>query len=290
MSAPRFRIRCWGTRGTCPSPGPLTARYGGNTSCIEVRSTSGALLVLDAGTGIRGLGAQIVKESDDTPVHLFLSHQHGDHVFGLPHFAPLLTREQPVCLYCGNADAESAQPYLQALLSPPMFPLVNGVYERLRVCDWAHGGVANVEPDIRVYRLRAQHPGEAAVLRIDDAHGPAIGYAPDNELAYADTSPGTCAWRASLIEALRGIPLLVHDATYRDDELAPHVGWGHSSGEEATRFALECGARILLLFHHHPDRSDGDVDIMLGQCREIVRIAGSTLTVAAAYEGQVLSL
>jgi len=260
-------------------------RYGGNTSCIEVRSAAGDLLVHDAGSGIRGLGAHMAHTGDRSTAHLFLSHRHGDHVLGLPHFAPLLAHGDAVCLRCGNADAATVRPFLEALLSPPIFPHLDGLIQRLNVCDWTEterGGFADVG-GARVHRLRAQHPGEAAVLRIDDEFGPAIAYAPDNELGYRNSDAGVVAWRTSLLHALRGIPVLVHDATYTDEEIARHSGWGHSSAEEATRFALEAGVRHLVLFHHHPDRSDDAVDAMLDRCREM---AGDGLRVTAAYEGQ----
>ena len=285
----RFRIRFWGARGTCPSPGPRTVRYGGNTSCVEVRTADSALLVLDAGTGIRALGNLLQHDADRSMVHVFLSHRHGDHVLGLPHFTPLLARARPVCLHCGNSDAATVRPFLQALLSPPIFPLLDGVMDGLETCDWQDlesGRVAHIGTT-RVHRLDANHPGDAAVFRIDDAFGPAIAYAPDNELGYHDGDEVTASWRSSLARELRGVEVLIHDATYTDDELSRHSGWGHSSAEEATRFAIEAGVRTLVLFHHHPDRSDDAVDAMVDRCREI---ASGAVNVIAAYEGQVLKV
>ena len=283
----RFRIRCWGARGTCPSPGPRTVRYGGNTSCVEVRTAANELLVLDAGSGIRGLGAAMQHDGDRSTVHVFLSHRHGDHVLGLPHFAPLFASQWSVCLHCGNSDAATLRPFLEALLSPPIFPHLDGLTERLNVCDWTENGSSAYATvgSARIHRLRANHPGEAAVLRIDDATGPVVAYAPDNELGYHNGDDATVAWRDSLVQALRGIPLLIHDATYTEEELAKHAGWGHSSAEEATRFALEAGVGSLVLFHHHPDRSDDAVDTILARCRDM---AGNGLEVMAAYEGQEL--
>ncbi|MES2521998.1 MAG: MBL fold metallo-hydrolase [Gemmatimonadota bacterium] len=294
MGAPvRFTIRCWGARGTCPSPGPDTVRYGGNTSCVEVRDPVGGLIVLDAGTGIRALGARMETERDDSQVHVFLSHRHGDHVLGLPHFAPLLRHDRPLCLHCGNSDAATLEPFLHALLSPPIFPQLSGVTGRLQTCDWATESapdgiwhLAHVGKTL-VHRLPAHHPGGAAVLRVDDVEGRGIAYAPDNELAYHDTRPATVAWRASLTESIRGVPVLIHDATYSADELGNHAGWGHSSAEEATRFALEADVGTLVLFHHHPDRSDDDVDALLARCREM---AGDRMIVLAASEGMELTL
>jgi hypothetical protein len=208
-------------------------------------------------------------------------------VLGLPHFAPLLRHAQPVCVYCGNSDAAVLTPFLRALLLPPIFPPLSGITDRLQICDWTDDGATAVAHvgSTRVHRLPARHPGEAAVLRIDDAHGPAIAYAPDNELGYAHDDPDTRAWRTTLAASLCGVAVLIHDATYTDDELARHVGWGHSSAEEATQFALEAGVATLVLFHHHPDRRDEQVDALLATCRNL---AGDRLHIVAAYEGMEL--
>lgn len=285
----RARLRFWGTRGTCASPGPQTVRYGGNTPCVEVRGAHDELLILDAGTGIRALGAQLTASRHAADVHLFLSHRHSDHVLGLAHFAPLFTACCPVHVYCGNGDHASLPALTGTLLSPPLFPYVEGVGNRLTFAtgDWS---AAYPVGTLRVHRHAAQHPGEAAVFRVDDARGPLLAYAPDNELAYHDAPPALRSWRASLTHYLRDVPVLVHDATYTHDELPRHRGWGHSSGLEATRLAIECGATTLALFHHHPDRDDASVDRLLDQCRQFVAREGVALEVLAASEALTVSL
>ena len=246
--------------------------------------------MLDAGTGIRALGLELERDNHRKAVHLFLSHQHADHVLGLPHFAPLLNGGQPVRVYCGNATAEQLRPYLRSLLSPPFFPLVSGQIERLDIHEWTIEDGARIDGVIRVRRLRAQHPDGAAIARIDDEHGAAMAYAPDNELAYSSDDLDVKEWRDSLVFALHGIPLLIHDSTYVDEELAARVGWGHSSAEESTRFAMECEAKKLLLFHHHPDRRDVTVTEILERCRAIVANSGSALEIDAAREGMELEV
>jgi hypothetical protein len=191
------------------------------------------------------------------------------------------------CLHCGNSDAATLRPFLHALLSPPIFPELTGLTARLDACDWDADGSTRVGATSRVHRLAAHHPGEAAVLRIDDAHGPAIAYAPDNELRYASHDERLTAWRSTLAAQLRGVQVLVHDAMYTDAELPQHAGWGHSSAEEATRFALECGARTLLLFHHHPDRTDDAIDAIVARCQGI---AGDAMRVVGAAEGLELAI
>lgn len=288
-SAPRVRIRFWGTRGTCPSPGPRTVRYGGNTPCVEVRATNGGadgpIVVLDAGSGIRLLGQHLMQHGEaQRAIHVFLSHRHMDHVLGLAHFAPLFGRERAIQICCGDSEQESVPEFVASLVAPPMFPHIDGLARAIEICDWPAGNRLDVGA-LFVTRHPARHPGEAAVFQVHDAHGPILAYAPDNELGYDDADPAVTAWRTSLVQSLRGVPMLVHDATYLPHELPEHRGWGHSSSAEAVRFAVECEAGTLVLFHHHPDRDDEAVERLVEGAREQVARAGGTLRVLAAWEG-----
>ena len=286
----RFNICFWGTRGTCPSPGPRTARFGGNSSCVEVRTADGHVIVLDAGSGVRALGSQLELEADHRPIHMFLSHLHGDHVLGLPHFAPLVSQDRHVVISCATADAATLRPILGMLLSPPLFPSFDGNANSMRLVDWHAERRIAVGTRGQVRWLRANHPGDAAIIVVEDDLGLAVAYAPDNELRYASNDGRVRAWRDALTLQLRGVPLLIHDATYASAELPAHVGWGHSSADEATRFAIECEAETLLLFHHHPDRQDEAVEQLLAQCRAIASASGSALRVLAAWEGLSLAV
>lgn len=286
----RARIRIWGVRGTCPSPGAHTVKYGGNTPCVEVRPASGELIVLDAGTGIRALGESIDGVADRRPVHIFLTHRHGDHVFGLPHFSSLIAGARDVVFACGHTPLSELRAFVGSLLSPPLFPYLSGLTGRLSFIDWDVDGGAAVGAACRVRGLGARHPGGATVIVVEDESGPLLAYAPDNELGMSSTDPTVVTWRDKLTESLRDVPMLIHDATYTDSELLAHVGWGHSSAEEATRFAVACNAGTLLLFHHHPDRSDDDLTGMVTRCREIAQSLSSSLRVDAAAEGVTLEI
>lgn len=288
--APRARVRFWGTRGTCASPGPRTVRYGGNTPCVEVRGSGGPALVLDAGTGIRALGQHMQRSPlSDEAIHLFLTHRHADHVIGLPHFAPLHARTRSMHVWCGDCAEDSLPSFLATLVSPPLFPAVDGLVGQLLAHDWPEGKAVPVG-EFLVHRFGAHHPGEAAIIRVDDASGPVMAYAPDNELAYADQTTTHIEWLAALREFLHGVPLLVHDATYTDDELPSHVGWGHSTTTEAVRLAVECGVGTLALFHHHPDRDDDAIERIVESARVQGTEAGSSVRVLAAWEGLSLSV
>jgi ribonuclease BN (tRNA processing enzyme) len=254
-----------------------------------VRVGDAAPIILDAGTGIRGLGQRLAGQDDDRPLHLFLTHRHSDHVLGLAHFAPLFRSRREISVCCGDGEREPLSSFVTALLSPPLFPAVAGITTRLAMHDW-EACRARESDAARMHRFTARHPGDAAIFRVDDAHGPVMAYAPDNELAYHDTDEALTAWRHALVTFLRGVPVLVHDATYRHEELPRVAGWGHSSATEATRLAMACEAGTLVLFHHHPDRDDDAIDRILDEAREQVRQAGSALTVLAAWEGLELSV
>lgn len=290
-SEPRFHLRVWGARGTIPVSGESFNRYGGHTACIEVTCTNGPQIILDAGTGIRKAGEAIVSGGiTDSEVHLLLSHRHSDHVIGLPHFAPLHTGEPAVILRCGNANAAAARETLNRLWSPPLFPGHPDTAGRVTFADFDMTGVTTLASDVIVENYSARHPGNAAILVVGDSDGPAIAYAPDNELGYDNDHRAIIAWRSTLAGSLRDIPVLIHDAMYTNGELSRFAGWGHSAASEATRFAMECNAGTLVLFHHHPDRSDDSIDRMVDDCRELVQKEGGTLNVSAASEGLTLAV
>ncbi len=284
------RIRLWGVRGTCPAPGAHTVQYGGNTPCVELRSPEGELLVLDAGTGIRGLGQAVEGDGDLRPVHLFLSHRHGDHLMGLPHFGPAIAQNRDVFVACGDVPPAELQTLIGALLSPPLFPPLPGSTGRLVCREWDLVEGRPFTAALRVRGLSARHPGGATVIVVEGDDGLLLAYAPDNELSFGSTDSVVIAWREALAQALRDVPVLIHDATYTDAELAAHVGWGHSSAEEATKFAVACNAATLLLFHHHPDRRDSELTQIVTDCRELARSMGSPLRVDAAAEGVSLDI
>lgn len=304
-AAVRASVTFYGTRGTCPASGPHTLRYGGNTSCLELRAADGSVVVLDAGTGIRTLGSALTglegvgpatcaagrRNSAQRDINLFLTHRHSDHVMGLPHFMPLHSRSHTVHVRCGDADSRGIANFIASLVSPPLFPYVEGLAGRLLIHDWpSHEGVRVGE--LLVRRFAANHPGGAAIVRVDDGNGPLLAYAPDNELALSDESESHQHWLKELREYLHKVPLLIHDSTYTAHELLEHKGWGHSSDEEALGLAEQCEAGTLALFHHHPDRSDDAIDEMLQrvQCLASRNASAQAPTILAASDDLTLSI
>jgi phosphoribosyl 1,2-cyclic phosphodiesterase len=284
-----LRIRFWGTRGSIPSPGPRTVRYGGNTPCVELRTSSDELVVLDAGTGIRELGRALLEGANGKPldVDLFLTHTHWDHIQGLPFFEPAFRAGHRITLWIAGPPLDALEHALREQMAPVVFPVH---FDQLPATV-RFRRLGGATPPGRTYAVDAKevrHPGGALAYRFRD-HGdnavPSLVYVSDNELPGDDE--GTRAEHDALVEFVRGARVLVHDATYTDAEYASRRGWGHSTDTAALRLAIEAGVRTLVLFHHAPERSDAEIDAMLARCR---RAAAGRVEVLAAAEGMEIEI
>lgn len=271
----------WGARGSIPVPGPGTLRYGGNTPCVAIEHGP-AVLILDAGTGIRRLGAALAARQGAGPIDILLSHTHVDHVQGLPFFAPLHDPGRRVAIY-GPVDGERPlKAVLAGQMIPPLWPAHYAkAAGRLQVIEITADDFRTDYFMIRSTGLR--HPGRTLGYSISAAVGGAtVNYLTDNELG---EWTGHTEWQARLVGFLRHGEVLIHDATWGDAEAAEKIGWGHSSASQAVDLAIAAGVRRLVLFHHAPDRSDNEVDQLLTEARRMVQRRGAVLTVDAATEG-----
>lgn len=283
-----MRVRLWGTRGSCPSPGPHTVRYGGNTTCVEVRGDDDRLLILDAGTGIRELGRVLAAGSDGRPIagDVFFSHAHWDHIQGFPFFTPAFQAGNHLRLFGSPVLLRGLEVVLRQQMSPVVFPVAfDDLLARMEFRELAGHRLAEDGMDVRAISVR--HPGGALGFRLNPSGEPerAVVFIPDNELdQFGDHAPGAPT-REELVHFARGARLLIHDAMYTGAEYMDHRGWGHSSYRDAVEFAIDAEAETLMLFHHDPDRSDEALDDMLSLCREMVRERNGHVAVVAAAEG-----
>jgi phosphoribosyl 1,2-cyclic phosphodiesterase len=289
-----LRVTFWGTRGSIPSPGPGTVRYGGNTPCVEVRTSDGWLVILDAGTGIRELGWALMDRAGGAPItgDIFLTHAHWDHIQGFPFFAPLFQRDNHFTIWGSKKLERSVDRVVRDQMSPVVFPVT---FEELAATvDFRHvaDGESWAETRYEVTAMEVRHPGGALAYRFVEPGAPdsAFVYVSDNELGDSDRYTGSAKWHARFAEFVRGAKVLVHDATYTTDEYAEHRGWGHSTYRESVELALGAGARTLVLFHHEPRRSDAELDHRAEECRALVRERGGTLQIVVAAEGLTLTL
>ncbi len=285
-------LQFWGTRGSIPTPGPSTVRYGGNTPCVEVRAPSGALVILDAGTGIRELGRTLIERAGGTPItgDIFLSHAHWDHIQGLPFFAPIFQRGNHFRIWSAASVAAGVGRVVREQMSPTVFPVTFDELEatvEFRALNGAHVGVGYTVDTVPV-----RHPGGALGYKIrpSGASRPAFVYISDNELGDTPEYHDTDGWRDRLVEFARDASVLVHDTMYTVEEYEQHRGWGHSHYLDALELALDANVERLVLFHHNPERSDEDIDRRLAECRAAAKHRGDRLDVIAASEGLTLTI
>lgn len=265
-----MKVELWGTRGSIPSPGPETIRYGGNTSCVGVTLSDGSMLALDAGTGIRGLGNALAVEP--TRLHILLTHLHLDHIQGLVFFAPAFRAQTEIVIWGPSSPEASLRDRISRYISAPLSP----VEVRELPCDVSFRHCPQAEWEIGPARIRAAsvaHRGPTLGYRIDDA-GSSLAYIPDHEPALgADIDTLEDEWISGLGLA-HNASLLIHDGQYTDDEYPDHLGWGHSSLSHTISFARRAGAERTLLFHHDPMHSDAQLDQLGREARERWRALG----------------
>jgi ribonuclease BN (tRNA processing enzyme) len=255
------KVTLWGSRGSLPSPGPDTIRYGGNTSCVSVQGSHGSLLVLDAGTGIRCLGQNLPQ--DLTRVDILLTHLHMDHIQGLPFFAPLRRRGTEVHIVGPASTTLSLRTRLMRYLSPPLFP----VNLRELDADLYFHEVPSGQLEIGEFSVSAQlviHYNPTVGYRIQES-GATVTFLPDHEPALGSREfPDSRQWTSGY-DLAEGADLLLHDAQYTDQEYRARVGFGHSTIGQALAFADLAGVKHLVTFHHDPDHSDDMLDQMTEQ-------------------------
>ncbi len=265
-----MKAKLWGTRGSIPSPGPETIRYGGNTSCVGVTLSDGSLLALDAGTGIRNLGLALPDEP--TRLHILLTHLHLDHIQGLVFFAPCFRPQTEIVIWGPASPEASLRDRIARYISAPLSP----VEVRELPCDVSFRHTPETEWEIGPARSRAasvSHRGPTLGYRIDD--GPdSLAFIPDHEPALgADLDTLEDEWISGFGLA-HDASLLIHDGQYADAEYQNHLGWGHSSLSHALSFARRTGARHTVLFHHDPLHTDEQLDALAAEARERWSTAG----------------
>jgi phosphoribosyl 1,2-cyclic phosphodiesterase len=272
-----MRIKFWGVRGSTPTPQAQNLRYGGNTSCVEVR-LGGSLYIFDCGTGMRTLGNALRQEFGERPIaaHVFLSHFHWDHIQGLPFFVPLYEKAENSFVFHSFARTLGIREVLHEQMSAPYFPV--GLNEMRAACQFysiEEGSLALDGVTIRAMWLN--HPQGCLGFRVESKEGIFV-YATDNE-------PGDSVFDKSVRRLAESADILIYDAQYLPDEYqARKRGWGHSHWREAVDIAMGSGAKELILFHHDPDHDDACIDNIVREARNYYP------KVRAASEGMTLRL
>lgn len=290
FDTPVLTVRFRGVRGSTPSPGSGTLRYGGNTSCVEVRFAD-EILILDAGTGIRSLGDDLTQEFGARPVtaNLLISHTHWDHIQGLPFLAPAYSSHNRMRVIASNGRGVMLERALRNQMIPMHFPVtLDQMHGLTEVEELASDQTILGNFSIGVTALN--HPGGCAGFRIE-SNGTAVAYLPDHEpypTGHSGTSRATDPRRAALIDFVRGVDLLILDTQYTETEYQDRIGWGHGSLPESVALAVEAGVRRLALFHHDPSHNDHQIDQMVEAAQALA--TRSRLLVQGAAENEVVTL
>src|SRR6185436_12968579 len=306
-----MKVRFWGVRGSIPVPGRTTSRYGGNTSCVEVRPRGAPPIIIDAGTGLRRLGKALMEDSFGDgrgKTSILISHTHWDHVQGLPFFSPLYRAGNQIEIFARRRDT-----HLEAVFSQqhgaPYFPVPLSAMQ----ADMSfHALTEGAQFDLgraKIKSTRLNHPWIALAYRVE-VDGAAVVYCSDTA-PFTDLLLGTefvvqapsldqplppdiadelARLRAGVVALARGADLLIYDTqfTRKEYQLRPH--WGHSHPDDAIAIARDAGVKRLCLFHHAPMRSDDDNDAILARYRALCAESGDAFEVLSAYEGLELEL
>jgi len=247
-----FAVRFWGVRGSVAVPGPETVRFGGNTSCVEMRCGD-RKLVFDGGTGLRPLGK---AWCDAAPVEadLFFSHTHFDHICGLPFFAPAFDPRNVLRLWAGHLGPDNGlKKVLSSMMSPPLFPVPLDVLQAcMTISDFRCGDTLYPAADVAVRTAPLDHPGGATGYRVE-YDGRSVCYVTDT-----NHEPG--APNRDILGLIAGADIVIYDSMFTDEEFERFPTWGHSTWREGMRLCDAAGAKMLVLFHHDPSRTDDALD------------------------------
>lgn len=279
-----MKVTCWGTRGSIATPGPETARYGGNTTCIDVLLDSGTRLIFDAGTGIRRLGHILMQRGVPVDLSLYITHAHWDHIQGFPFFGPAYAPGNRLSIYgCPQSEqriAESIVDQMQSIHFPVNF---NAMQADITFHDFNTQTIRN--PEVKVTCAPINHPGGGVGYRLEEDDKTLV-FVPDNDLTPSDSDPVFTRF----VDFCQGADLLMHDSQFTPEEYAKFPTWGHSDYTRTARLAVAAGVKRLALFHHDPEHSDLMVDEMVDNARAVIRAAGARIECFGAKENETLVL
>lgn len=284
-----MKIKIWGCRGSITTPGPNTIRYGGNSTCVEIRSAEGSLFVVDAGSGVRNLGKALRHEPGISAIRFFLTHPHWDHLVGFPFFEPAYLDRYHITFCSGPHAQDAIRKYLSRQMESPYFPVnFNHLKARFNYrCDHPKMEGGNcIIGSMEFLAFPLNHPNGGYGFKFVE-NGKTFVFLSDNELDFQHEGGLKSEQYA---EFCRGADLLFHDAQYTTEEYRYRRGWGHSTYTDATNLAIDAGVKRFGLFHHDPDRTDDALDRQVDFCREQIHQAGSSVECFTCAEGMVIEL
>lgn len=277
-------IRCWGARGSISVSGREYLKYGGETTCIEVLSKNGDLIIIDAGTGIRPLGERISTE-ERRVINLLLTHAHWDHLSGFPFFKPIYEKETELHIFGGMPTQDSLKSIISKTMSVPYFPIE---FEDINA-DIQFYGMGNDNfkiGSVEISTIPLSHPNQGLGFRLEE-DGKSFVFLTDNELKYHHE---TGLDYNDYVEFSRGADLLYHDANFIPSEFESTIGWGHSVYTDVVSLAMKADVKSLGLFHHDPKRMDDEVDAIVKDSKRIIKEEGSSMDCFGVAYGTEIDL
>ncbi len=280
-----MRIKIWGCRGSIPSPGCDTNKYGGNTTCVEVRLKDGSLIVIDAGTGIRCLGNTLLKARGPKKVHLLLTHAHWDHLQGFPFFVPAYMEEYSIIVRGGRPAKQSLEAFLAHQMDPPYFPVP---FRDLKASfDFRQeNGQSLSIGKVEIIPIPLKHPNGGYGYKFIEGNKTFV-FLTDNEIGF--DHPGGLP-DAEYAEICRNADLLIHDGQYTEQEYEISRGWGHSTFRSVTDLSISADVKRLGIFHHDPRHLDQDLDRYIEECRQQISEEKSRVECFGTKEGMEIIL
>ena len=247
-------ITFYGVRGSAPTPGPTTIKYGGNTSCIHLALDNGHDVVLDAGTGMKQLGRNLFNKT--TPINIILSHVHWDHIQGYPFFSPIFQAERQIDVFTSIESTDQLPGALFKQMNGVNFPVTLDELPSQNTCIFDNVETILQQRNIHITKKPLNHPGGGSAYRFEE-DGMSCAYVTDNELEPPQNIHTTYdEW----VDFLHGVDVLIHDAQYTEDDMPHKHGWGHSLISQVRQLAIDAEVGTLVMFHHDPDRSDAELD------------------------------
>ncbi|MEX0737438.1 MAG: MBL fold metallo-hydrolase [Bacteroidota bacterium] len=299
-----MKLKFWGVRGSIPTPGKHTVRYGGNTPCLELRLDDDQLIIFDAGTGIRSFGDDLINKGESVNGYLLITHPHWDHIQGFPFFKPAFISGNELTIIGTERSEKSLSEIIAEQMNRIYFPVqLHALKAKINFRPILQEGEFKIY-DATVKTLYVNHPGFTVAYRVE-YRGKTLVYVSDNEPYDRATAASLVNFESIVKEKFdaetgdpnqrvfdfcRDADVLIHDATYTPEEYIDRVGWGHSHYLFTLRVAAEANVRRLYLFHHDQNHGDDKVDDILKKCKKEVKTRGYRFECDAAMENMVISI
>ncbi|MBF0501256.1 MAG: MBL fold metallo-hydrolase [Candidatus Riflebacteria bacterium] len=280
-----MKIKVWGCRGSLPTPGPQTIRYGGNGTCIEIRPHGTHIIIIDAGSGLRILGKELIKEKEIEKISFLMTHSHWDHLMGFPFFLPAYFSRFTIEIRGGPKAQDSLAKYLARQMEPPYFPVDFNLLKAKFVFGGS-GPLSILDEDIQIDSIELSHPNGCYGYKFQH-YGKTFVFLTDNELAYHHEGGLSTD---EYVSFCKNADLLFHDAQYTDEEYEKTRTWGHSTFNQAIDLALAAGVKSLGFIHHDPDRTDDDLDFQVEKCNKRITDENRELHCFGVQEGMEIDL